>query len=272
MNAAQPVTDATVKLNARQVLDALYKRWPAASYLTIEEAPDGPARLGRKLDLLAVSAWKSRSYELDGVEVKVSLADWAREVKQPEKAEWWWQRVNRFWVAVPASIANKVAADLPSGWGLFSVRSDGTTVAAVKPQRHDARPLTWPECIGLMRASANAGFNALYRAREEGRQEGAALAETRPSDGQAQAQLERLRSALHAFHAQTGIDLERGGYAGTDRAAMAGRVFAAVTKDSLDPAHTARALRNQASALTDAADRIAKVADTYLELVSGSTP
>ncbi len=108
-----------VKMTAGDIRDALYRRWPPDQYLTLTEAPDGPDRLGRKLDLLAISVWKSRSYQFDGVEIKVSVSDWQRELKQGEKAEWWWAHVHRFCLAVPAAIAAKVAEDLPTGWGLL---------------------------------------------------------------------------------------------------------------------------------------------------------
>lgn len=160
------------QLTAGDVVDALYRRWPSDQFLTLVEAPDGPERMGRKLDLLAISLWKSRGYQLDGVEVKVSVADWRRELKKGEKAEWWWSHVHRFWLAVPAAISSKVAEDLPESWGLISVRSDGTSHVTVKAARHDAVPFTWPQTIGLLRASANAGLNALQRARAEGERDG----------------------------------------------------------------------------------------------------
>jgi hypothetical protein len=270
--ALETASGRPVKVTAGDIRDALYRRWPPDQYLTLTEAPDGPDRLGRKLDLLAISVWKSRSYQLDGVEIKVSVSDWQRELTQGEKAEWWWAHVHRFWLAVPAAIAAKVAEDLPEGWGLLSVRSDGTTYVAVKAVRHDAVAFSWPQTIGLLRASADAGFNALNRARAEGERDGMERArrDRRGETGAAQAELAELQAVVAAFAEQSGIDLSAGWCGDAKDTAMLGRVVAAATKGYTNPGSAARRLRRLAKDLERSISEINAVADAYLAEMGGT--
>ena len=92
-------------MTAADVRGVLARHWPAGTYLSIPEAPPNAMRQGRTLDLLVTSLWSSRGFEREGVEIKVSVSDWRRELADVAKAHWWWERVHRFWVAVPAKIA-----------------------------------------------------------------------------------------------------------------------------------------------------------------------
>lgn len=157
---------------AAEVRAALVARWPDDQYLTIPEAPDGPTRTGRKLDLLVVALWASKGYEIDGVEIKVSIGDWHRELRDPLKSHYWRARVHRFWIAVPVPLAVRVRRELPAGWGLLACSAGGGALVVTKPAKTAPRALTWPESVGLMRASADAGFAALERARRAGYQDG----------------------------------------------------------------------------------------------------
>jgi hypothetical protein len=201
---------------AAEVIAGLQHRWPDSEYLSIREAPQDSMRQGRKLDLLVVSLWSSRGHELDGVEVKVSIADWRKELKEAAKADWWYHRVHRFWIAVPEEICDKVREDLPPTWGLISVREAGAGGAAasvirVKAPKHDALPFSWNTTIGLLRAGADAGPRALAFARQQGetlgRTQAKAEFERGTASGQAQRQLEALRTAVREFEAASGIQL-----------------------------------------------------------------
>src|SRR3990167_5377151 len=103
----------TEALTSRDVLAGLHGRWPDDQYMFVEEAPQDSSRQGRKIDALVVSLWKSRGHELDAVEVKISASDWKRELDNPEKADWWFEHTNRYWIAVPTVLAAKVRAELP---------------------------------------------------------------------------------------------------------------------------------------------------------------
>lgn len=169
---------AEAAMTATQVRDALHTRWPDSEYLAIPEAPDGPSRQGCKIDLLVVSLWASRRFELDAIEIKVSIGDWRRELANPNKSWFWRRHANRFWIAVPVALCSTVRQELPAGWGLLACASAGEqrTAAVVPAKKTEADPLTWPQTVGLLRAAADCGFNALQRAEDRGYRKGRASA------------------------------------------------------------------------------------------------
>jgi hypothetical protein len=223
------VATATPRMSAADVRAALRYRWPADRALMIEEAPQDAMRQGRKLDVLAISLWQSRGYDLDGVEIKVSYADWQRERDNPAKADWWWEHTHRFWVACPIALATRIRDELPPGWGLLAC-TESSTAALVKPERRDAKPVPWPSIVGLLRASSGAGVNALRRERDagfaEGEQVGRRRAERDSGDQAVREALDRLRDRVAAFEAAAGVRIADN-YSASGAAAE-GRLFAAV--------------------------------------------
>jgi hypothetical protein len=194
------------------VRQALLGRWPPSEYVSINEAPQSSDRQGRKLDVLVVSLWRSRGHELDGVEIKVSVSDWRRELKEAAKADWWWSHIHRFWIAVPASIAPKVKDELPSGWGLLSCAPQRVS-ELIKPVKHTPEALPWGACIGLLRASADTGLNALQHAEAKGRMIGREQAERElarsTGDERLRRQLAELTEKVEKFEQASGIDLAK---------------------------------------------------------------
>lgn len=199
-------------MNADDIVTALARhKWPDQDYLLIREAPLDSGRQGRKLDLLAITLWQSRGLQRDGVEIKVSLSDWKRELLNAEKADAWFRYVNRFWVAVPAELADKIIDELPLGWGLLTC-TEKTVKVALQANKHDAEPFTWPQQIGLMRASADAGANALRRAHHDGWEVGKAEGREEARRRSHHFSAESLGEKLAMFEKLTGIDLTRKGH------------------------------------------------------------
>lgn len=269
-NYAEPA--AAEKLTARDVRDALRGRWPDSEYLTIEEAPDGPSRTGRKLDAVVVSLWRSRGYELDGIEIKVSHSDWMRELNNAAKADFWWRHVHRFWVAVPLAIAPKVRETLPSTWGLLAVQG-GKCREVVKAPKHDAEPLTWEKCVGLMRAACDAGPGALMRAEQRGYDAGYKRAEAdierTSGDGRLRTALDALQAKVAAFQEASGIDIA--GAWSAHNATQLGKLTAFAQKYLRDPEMEAQGLRLTARRFSDEAKTIeALVAEFESVLASHS--
>lgn len=220
------------KMTAADVREALLKRWPPNDYLTIYEAPETSERGGTKLDLVVLAVWKSRGLTLDGVEVKVSMSDWKRELegytdKQgkrhggPSKADWWYHHVDRFWIAAPADIATKIKPQLPPNWGLLSCTESGGRVLQQATRNPDRTPLSWSTTVGLLRAAADAGPAMLQREHELGRSKGFEEAKRRyegPSSGvnldgrvaAVKADLEIEREKIRAFEQTSGLKLGYG--------------------------------------------------------------
>lgn len=213
---AEALVDVAPITTAAQVKDALASRWPTDSHVLIEEAPQAADRGGRKIDLLVVSCWASRGYARDAVEVKVSVSDWRAELKNPEKADWWWKHSNRFWIAAPAKVAAKIKHELPEAWGLLSVADSGRVTALVQAPSHKPEPLPWPTVIGVLRAARGTGVYAVQRARQEGYQEGRrSILEqaeaTVPWEVQAKLRdYDDLKAKVAAFEAASGLSIARG--------------------------------------------------------------
>ncbi len=256
-------------MKAADVVAALRGRWPESEYLHVREAPQDAMRQGRKLDVLVVSLWRSRGYQLDGVEVKVSIADWRRELKEPAKADWWYEHVDRFWIAVPAGIAEQVRTDLPPTWGLLSV-TDARVVELVKAPRHEREPFDWDATIGLLRAADGAGYAALGRAEARGIAEGERRArasfEKRTGDEKLRREHDDLLARVEAFERATGIDV--GATWSTTDATRLGEVVASVRDWLHDPARAAAAIRRDAERVAETASALEKVASLLLGFVA----
>ncbi len=96
--------------------DQLDRAGAGAVYLTEVTVP---GHSGRRADAVHVGLWASRGAGIVEVcELKVSRADWLKELKDPKKAEAWWPHCNVFWLVVPhAGIVQD--GELPKGWGLI---------------------------------------------------------------------------------------------------------------------------------------------------------
>lgn len=250
-------------MNAAHVREALHSKWPAGQFVTIEEAPDGPDRMGRKLDVLAISCWRSRGYQLDGVEIKVSMSDWRKELATPAKADFWWRHCHRFWLAVPSEMAAKVRDELPGEWGLLSVTEAGGVRAVVTAPVHKPEPLTWPQVVGLLRATEGAGLNALERQFNMGIDEGIkrqrARLDRESGDVHLRSRIDLLEGKINAFTEASGIDI--GKMYNSDAAARAGALFAAVRSQHLDPERHKSRIADASRDLREEADRLDRVAD-----------
>lgn len=195
-------------LSAPQIRSAIAARYTPPDYLMIEEAPERPDRGGTKIDCLVVSTWRSRGYERDAIEIKVSMHDFRRELANPAKADWWWAHCHRFWIACPATIADKVKAELPETWGLYAVHLGAndkpTAIVKKKAPQHVPEELSWENSIGIIRAAANAGVRVIAEARMEGVARG--RAEGTEAERRARAEAENVRTQLERFREETGLD------------------------------------------------------------------
>lgn len=194
-------------LNANEVVEKLRGRYAPDSYMLIEQAPDDVMRQGSKLDVLVCSLWRSRGFELHGIEIKVSVSDWRRELKEHAKADWWWRHVHRFYVAAPSDVAALIANELPAGWGLLAANGAGVRVLReIAPRTPE--PMPWVVTLGLLRAAASAGVNALARARDEGYARGLELGTKRDVDDISRRDLDALRSRVQRFEERSGLKID----------------------------------------------------------------
>lgn len=85
----------------------------------------------------------------------------------------WRDRAHRFWIAAPDALAAKIVADVRqypemAGWGVLAVGETQTRVALTPTVRKDRQPFSHQQWLGIVRAAADSGLQALDRARRSG--------------------------------------------------------------------------------------------------------
>lgn len=85
---------------------------------------------GKRLDSVAFRLWGGgrEGYAVLGFELKISRADWLRELRSIDKAEAWAGAVDRFFVVAPPDVVQ--LDELPKGWGLIELRGTSLRLRA----------------------------------------------------------------------------------------------------------------------------------------------
>jgi hypothetical protein len=118
----------------------------------------------RTFDAVAVNLWPSRGLAISVFEVKISRADWRRELAKPSKAEAACAIADRFWIVAPARAVH--TGELPPTWGLIEVHGDGNAKPwrlsehTPAPRLHRTAPAERPMprglVVGMLRAAPGA--------------------------------------------------------------------------------------------------------------------
>jgi len=125
------------------------------------------------IDALAIHLWRSRQHEIHAFEVKVSKADFRRELADEQaKSAIWREWVEFFWIVAPNSVVPK--DELPAEWGLLVTWRDGLRVAK-QATRLREKPLGWYPCepiprpivASMLRAAVKTGTRATESVAEE---------------------------------------------------------------------------------------------------------
>lgn len=150
---------------------ALRLKYAAPQYATLEEVRNATGRVKRRrskdgisgcgpryVDMIAVGLWPSMGLEIIGFEVKVTRADWLKEISDEKKAVAVQQFCDRWYLVVPhknhEKIVRSLAVDereLPATWGMLTVDDDGTVREIVAAPKLDAQPVTRAFLASLMR-------------------------------------------------------------------------------------------------------------------------
>lgn len=141
-------------MKAAEVRAALRSRFCAPEWALFFEVGDATgARQNRWADAVAMNLYPSRGLEVYGFEIKVSRADWLRELKNPAKSAAVQRFCDRWWVIAPDGVI--LDGELPPTWGYYEAQSSGKIRQVV------SAPKLEPEAINrafvaamLRRASA----------------------------------------------------------------------------------------------------------------------
>lgn len=139
-----------------KVFDQLRHIFPSPAYVRLPQVRNGTgyarART-RTADAIIVSAWPSRGLWLAGVEIKVSVADWKKELAHPEKANEIQQYCHHWYIACPQGLINE--AIVPKTWGLIEVNGTTAEIARRAPEL-TPKPVDLLLVCSILRAAADA--------------------------------------------------------------------------------------------------------------------
>jgi hypothetical protein len=79
-----------------------------------------PGNTGSVCDCLAVNTLPSRNYKVVGFEFKASRSDWLREVRDGQKADYFVQLADEFYVVAPKGVVED--SEIPDGWGYLEMK------------------------------------------------------------------------------------------------------------------------------------------------------
>lgn len=119
----------------------------AGEWAVFTEFPVGQ----RFLDVFAVNTWQSSAYRSVAYEIKVSRADFDREIRDPDKRLAAENLADECFFVVPAGLLRP--DEVPEGWGLIVATANGLKVVKKAMQR---QPAPWPRSVSAMIARRSA--------------------------------------------------------------------------------------------------------------------
>lgn len=146
---------------------------PGGTFLT-EVSPNGTWGAGRRCDALFVGYGAATGRVLIGHEVKATRGDWLRELRDLDKATFWVEACQEWWIVAPPGVVHP--DELPPDWGLLvpgaKTRTRMTMVvpAARFPERHphwDAARAVMAKMDTLHRSETSLAVQAAYDAARE---------------------------------------------------------------------------------------------------------
>lgn len=107
-------------VTATDAIRLLQWRYNDGQWATFQEVRDSLGFAHRRsIDFLAINCWPSKNYERVAVEIKVSRADFNREIRDPSKREAFEKICHTFWFCAPEGV---VPVDkVPVGCGLIEI-------------------------------------------------------------------------------------------------------------------------------------------------------
>lgn len=170
---SEPATKFDGHTSSRALLDALRDhyikpgdQWAGGVLLTEVQSPTTL----RRADAVYLGFTSSRGYCIDVCELKVTKADFRRELDDPSKAEAWWPHSTRWWIVSPHPSVTP-PEELPDGWGLMCPAKRGRRFQVIrKPevrQPHVDLTLLITLAKKLDTVRENEVRQAVYRAQQE---------------------------------------------------------------------------------------------------------
>lgn len=245
------MTQKAPKITAFDLYDMLEVRCAPPAWALLPQVGDSTGHGGsRYADAVGMELWPSRGLALHGYEIKVSKADWKKELANPLKAE----AVGRFcgfwWIVAPKDLIP--VGDLPVAWGLLEPYR-GSLRAVKSPQKMNAQGIDLNFLAALLRRvyenappieNVRRLCKESYRAgQDQQREERERLKKFEHSDHA------RLQEVVSTFETASGVKIE------SWNAGDIGAAVKAVMRGD-DVRHTVKRMRDIASAMIERCDEI----------------
>jgi hypothetical protein len=162
-----------IEIDERTIFEMIETRFRAPEWAVLPGvASSTGAVTTRRCDAIAMSLWPSRGLELHGFEIKVSRADFLRELKNPEKAEQVAKYCDRWWL-VTSDEHIVQAGELPPTWGLLVRHGRSLRLKVAAPQLQPVE-MTRRFLAALLRVAATSmpGPKRIEEERKSAREEG----------------------------------------------------------------------------------------------------
>lgn len=253
----------------------LEERYPANEYALLPQVRNGTgfSKAPRTADAMAIGLWPSRGLYVHGFEIKVTRADWIRELRAPEKAEDIARYCDFWWLVVP-DIKIAPIDEVPASWGILAPDSKGKLRATRNAEKLEAQPLDRLFVAAILRKAANtttprAAFQKEYqRGYNEGRAAGHKDGER--SAGYSAKELEELREAVKAFEDASGVRINQ--WSDPNLGAVVKLVLDARRGQRRDVVAALDRAQEWARKLEDALEEIARADETSDVLGRETTP
>lgn len=236
----------------------LAKRFPAPAFALLPQVRNGTGfrrTKDRTADAIAVSCYPSRGLYAIGIEIKVSLSDWRKELADPTKADEI-QRFCRYWyVAAPKGVVP--AGEVPETWGLLECEANRVVETKTAERLNETAP-DWLFTASVVRSAAQSMITRTEhrKAVDEAKQHATEAITRAAMLDSCEYERDRLRAAIDTFEKASGVTITTWD---------AGRIGEAV--EAVRMARNGHVLK-EAERLRDASRRYADTLTKILELQS----
>lgn len=130
-------------MNAKVITELLKIKHEGPQWARFVELNEGTGgRIGRRIDFYAMNVWPSNGYHRIAYEIKLTRADFAREIGDPSKREFAEKAANECYFVAPAGMIQP--DELPEWWGLYEATKGGLRRKVIAKQRKiDDPPLAF---------------------------------------------------------------------------------------------------------------------------------
>lgn len=177
-----------------------------ARYALLEEVRNATGfDANRSCDAIALSFWPSDGLRIIGYEIKVSRADWLRELKVPEKAFAFARYCDQWWiVAGAAGLVNE--DELPPNWGLLVPNAKGKLHPVRGAVNVRPEPMSREMLMAMVRTACESSWEPRLQALR-GEAERQARASAEADLRQMRRSYEELRQRVADFEEASGVKI-----------------------------------------------------------------